>query len=291
MEEIRSEDAMIPYIDCATTSMVAKRFGIPETAVYGKYRAHKEELEKRGAMVVSAREFEDLLPNDAKYTRKNGRGTTNFEFSDGTVVKISNVGGHIFSRKAVEYIGSVMNTRKKKEPGQTKEEKPVCQQRHIPAPKFRNAEEKRLCLGLAKAFASGDTMKVLNAALDLDTFRIGTIEELTAANQRILQSADKRIPWTSRASATRIIKVISEVLEQPQKDIWDKINCKLVIEYKLPLEERKILPLINAVEGSEWHLVYQAVAELCCDKCLDMKRILEKAEINTAGLTIKEELR
>lgn len=306
MEEIRSGGQMIPYIDCATTAMVAKRFGVPETDIYYKCRLYKKELENMGAMVVSISEFEDLLPSDAEYVRKGNRGNTDFRFPDGTVVKISNAGSHIFPRKAVDYIGSLMNTQKKREPKRVTEQQPVAEQqpteirtaekqhsqtRSARVPKFRNTEEKKLCLSLAKAFASGDTMKVLNAALDLDTFRIGMIEELTDANRRILKSADRRIPWTSRASATRIIKVISEVLEQPQKDVMQKLICKLVMEYKLPLESRGVLPLIDAVEGSEWHLVYQAISELCRDKCLDIKRIFEKAEINTAGLslTIKEE--
>ena len=312
MEEIRSGGQMIPYIDCATTAMVAKRFGVPETNIYNKCKTYKKELENMGAMVVSISEFEDLLPSDAEYVRKGNRGNTDFRFPDGTVVKISNAGSHIFPRKAVEYIGSLMNTQKKREPKRVAEQQPVTEQQPVAeqqsaenrtakkqrsqtrsarAPKFRNTEEKKLCLSLAKAFATGDTMKVLNAALDLDTFRIGMIEELTDANRRILKSADRRIPWTSRASATRIIKVISEVLEQPQKDVMQKLICKLVMEYKLPLESRGVLPLIDAVEGSEWHLVYQAISELCRDKCLDIKRIFEKAEINTAGLslTIKEE--
>ena len=289
--DVSKQDYMIPYINCTTTALVAKYYGVSEATINRKCIVYKEELDKAGIMTITAKEFEGLFPEGARYTREADRGVVYYGFENGMTVRVSTVRNHIFTAEAMEYMGELLKIRKRKAVKEVKENKDIVPKVRVPAPKFRDVEEKRLCLGLAKAFASGDTLKVLNAALDLDNYRIETIDALTRENERLSDTADKRLPWTDRAAANRTVKAIAAVLEQNQSDIWNKVYFKLTMDYKLPLESRHKMPLIDAVEGSEWPLVYQAISEVCHEKCLDTKRIFEKAGINVNGLMLKEELR
>lgn len=289
------EQTMIPYIECMTTSMVADYYGIPKSVVKNRYAQHKEEFDKIGVMTINSKEFEELLPKNAEYVKTPDRCMVNYKFGNGLTVSLHTNKNQVFTKEAVEYMKSVLQPSTRG--GIRHREKKVVEDNNIAEdtkekdgvtkPKkndFHSSEEQRLCLSLAKAYATGDTMKVLNAALALDTYRIKVIDELREENNRLAEESDKRISWTERRSAPRIVKILSEILEQRQNDIWNSIYCKLTINYHLPLEERRKLPLIDAVERSEWFLVYQAIIEVCEDRYLDVRRVFDKAEINTAGL-------
>ena len=275
----------IPYIDCMTSQMVADYYGIPKSVVKSRYAKHKEEFDKFGVMTINTKEFEDLLPKDADYTKTPDRCMVNYKFGNGFTVSLHTNKNQIFTKEAAEYMSEVIAPMPRGGARPKKEKAEECETASASKKEsFRSSEEQKLCLSLAKAYATGDTMKVLNAALALDTYRIKVIDELREENNRLAEESDNRISWTERRSASKIVKTLSEILEQRQNDIWNSIYCKLTINYHLPLEERHKLPLIDAVERSEWFLVYQAIIEVCEDRYLDVRRVFDKAEINTAGL-------
>ncbi len=284
MEQAINQEAMIPYIKCMTGSMVADYYGVPKSLVKNRYATHKEEFDKFGVMTINTDEFENLLPKDADYTKKPDRCMINYKFGNGFTVSLHTNKNQIFTKEAAEYMREVIEPMPRGG-ARPKKEKPEEHEHTVTKNEsFRSREEQKLCLGLAKAYATGDTMKVLNAALALDTYRIKVIDELREENNRLAEESDNRISWTERRSASKIVKILSEILEQRQNDIWNSIYCKLTINYHLPLEERNKLPLIDAVERSEWFLVYQAIIEVCEDRYLDVRRVFDKAEINTTGL-------
>lgn len=284
MEQAIKQEATIPYIGCMTSQMVADYYGVPKSVVKSRYATHKEEFDKFGVMTINTKEFEDLLPKDADYTKAPDRCMVNYKFGNGFTVSLHTNKNQIFTKEAAEYMREFIVPMSKDDARPKREKPEECE--HTVAKKecFRSSEEQKLCLSLAKAYATGDTMKVLNAALALDTYRIKVIDELREENNRLAEESDSRISWTERRSASKIVKILSEILEQRQNDIWNSIYCKLTINYHLPLEERHKLPLIDAVERSEWFLVYQAIIEVCEDRYLDVRRVFDKAEINTAGL-------
>lgn len=299
MEQTINQEVMIPYIKCMTGTMVADYYGVPKSLIKNRYATHKEVFDKFGVTTLNSREFEKLLPKNADYTKSANRCMVTFRFGNGMAVPVSTNKNWIFPQEAVEYMKSILHPstrggirhRKKnvEEHNDTataiKNAATNTEEKNLPKKDvFRNPEERRLCIGLAKAYASGDTMKVLNAALALDTYRIRVIDELRQENNRLIEESDKRIMWTERRSVTKVVKILSETFGQKQTDIWNSIYCKLTINYHLPLESREKFPLIDAVELSEWFLVYRAIVEICEDKCIDTHKLFEKAEINTAGL-------
>lgn len=292
MEQIK-EDMMIPYIGCMTGRMLAKYYNVSPATVSNRYSYHKETFDKLGVMNISSKEFEGLLPRDAKFTKSPDRCMVNYRFGNGFTLSLHTNKNQIFTKEAAEYMSEVIKPmpRGGARPHKKKDNTTVRQTSKRSIPQFSDPEEKKLCLSLAKAFASGDTLKVLNAALALDTYRIDKISDLTMENEKLKSVADDRLSWTERSSASKIVKTLAEILELKQSEVWNKIYYRLTMEYHLPLEERHKLPLIDAVERSEWSLVYQAISDVCMEKYLDMQRIFEKAGVNTAGLkpVFKEE--
>lgn len=292
MEQIK-EDMMIPYIGCMTGRMLAKYYNVSPTTVQNRYAYHKETFDKLGVMSISSKEFEELLPQNAEFTKSPDRCMVNYRFGNGFTLSLHTNKNQIYTKEAAEYMSEVIKpmSRGGARPRPKKDNDAVVPSSKVSAPQFSDSEEKKLCLSLAKAFATGDTLKVLNAALDLDTYRICKISDLTAENEKLKSASENRLSWTERSSASKIVKVLAEILEMKQVDVWNKIYYRLTMNYHLPLEERHKLPLIDAVERSEWSLVYQAISEVCMEKYLDMQRIFEKAGVNTAGLklVIKEE--
>lgn len=284
MEQIIKENMAIPYIDCMTASMVADYYGVSKATIKNRYAAHREEFDKFGVMTINSKEFEELLPKNAEYTRAANRCMVDYKFETGMTVSLSTNKNLVFTREAAEYMEEVLEPQRKGSPEHIS--KSPSSEANKEKVNFRDADEKKLCLYLAKAFSSGDTFKVLNAALKLDTYRIAKIAELSKENEQLKSEVSNRIAWTERASASRVVKVLTEILECKQNDLWNSIYYKLTVSYHLPLEERRKLPLIDAVENSEWHYVYRAIVDICREKYLDIYRIFNKAEVNITGLEI-----
>lgn len=285
-ETVKNELVTIPYIDCSTVGMVADYYGVPKTMIRDRYHTHKNELDKKGVMVVSPKELEDLLPNKANYRKTTHRCVVTYSFDNGQDVSIHVAKNWVFTKDAVDYMGTILPPGKRgkgKQPRSGENKVAVVKKSSV---KFHTEEEKTLCLKLAKAFASGDTIKLLTAALDLDLYRIGHIAELSGKSSETAETSDKFMPWTNRASANKIVSTISSAVNTDKTTIWNRIYFKLIHEYKLPLEERRVMPLIDAVENREWHLFYQALVSVCEENLLDIRQVLKRAGINAKGLTV-----
>lgn len=274
----------IPYIDCATTNMVAKYYGVTKETVNNRYRTHRAELDKKGVMTISSKELEDLLPVGTKFVKTTNRCMNDYYFNNGQHILFHVAHNQIFTREAVAYIGDILlNPVKGRKKSIVPTENAV--EENLTKSSFKSIEEKKLCINLAKAFASGDTMKVLAAALNLDTYRIECISNLKKDNEDLVKS-NSLTPWTERSSINKIAKTLSDVMEWKPKDVYDKIYYKIIQQYHIPLEERGVSPLIAAVKDSEWPLVYQAITEICEDKCLDIRQVFRRSGVNANGLSI-----
>lgn len=278
----------IPYIDCSTLSMVANYYGVPKTTIKGRYAMYRDELDKVGVMTVSAKEVEGLFPATAVFKKRPGRGIVSYNFEDGQSVSLSCNKNWLFTKEAVDYIGTTLASRPK--PGRKKK----CETSDVKkmsvakksSTKFRSEEEKKLCINLAKAFASGDTLKLISAALDLDSYRLEQISDLSDKVKNSVSDDDTEIPWTSRVAFTKIMRTISDAVNVGKSDLVNKVYYKLIHEYKIPLEERKIMPLIDAVKDSEWHMIYQAISDICSEHLLDIRQVFKKSGINDYGLSL-----
>ena len=275
----------IPYLDCSTVTMIAQYYGVPKTLIRDRYHTHKEELDKRGVMVVNPKELEDLLPSAANYQKKADRCIVTYKFDNGQDVPIHVSKNWIFTKEAAEYMGTILTPQTKRKPRQKDNTESTPVTRKVSS-KFRSEEEKMLCIKLAKAFASGDTLKLISAALDLDSYRLEQITELSDKLEESAQHSGTGIPWTSRASVPKIVKTISDAVNVNKNELMNKIYYKLTQDYMLPLEERRIMPLIDAVKDSEWHIVYQTIAEICEERMLDIRQVFRKAGVNAAGLSL-----
>lgn len=278
----------IPYIDCSTIAMVADYYGVPRTTIKGRYEAHRDALDRIGVMTVSAKEVEELFPTTAVYKKTPDRCMVNYNFEGGQTVSLHVAKNNLFTKEAVDYIGTILkpysNRSKKKKSDVSNEDSPTPKNKKTG--KFRSKEEQKLCINLAKAFASGDAIKLIDAALNLDVYRREQLSELTQRLSDSTQESEVDIPWTKRASANKVVRVISDAVNISKTELFNKIYFKLIYDYKLTLEERKIMPLINAIKDDEWYLFYQAVVSICTERLLDVRQVFRKARINTTGLSV-----
>lgn len=282
--EHQNELVTIPYIECSTVSMVAQYYGVSKTLIRDRYRSNKDELDKRGVMIISSKELEELFPEKAVYRKKSDRCMVTFEFENGQNIPIHVSKNWIFTKEAANYIGTVLtpHTRGRAKHKTNPEEQVIVKKT---ATQFRTNDEKRLCVNLAKAFASGDTLKLISAALDLDNYRLEQITELKNKVSDSEQSANN-IPWTSRTSVSKVVKIISDVINVNKNDLMNKIYYKLIYELGVPLEDRNIMPLIDAVKDNEWPLVYQAISDICGESLLDIDQVFKKSGVNVTGLSL-----
>lgn len=290
MNETQSIE-LIPYIGYATTEMIAEHYGISRCIIANRYKSHQRDFDSLGIKNMSASEFEAQLPPDIHYTRTPDRCIVHYEFDNGCKFSLHTNNNRFFSQDAIEYLSMLLEERpvrhkSHKASVHPREQEPSSPQNEQPdqSTDLVNADE--LCNKLAKAFMSGDTMKVLMAALDLDNYRISQLDQMRSEKEELKQVMNQYLPWTERSSAHKIVKTLSDCLDSKQNDIWNKIYYKLTCEYHLPLEERRILPLFNALSTREWHYFYRAVSEICAEKCIDENKLYAKAEVNTNGLIV-----
>lgn len=286
--ENRFDELVIPHTPYIPAIKLAEFLGVDKRSLLHKYNEHKEMF--KGVKDLRAKNIEDMIPMGVGFTKEYNHVTPVYRFGNGYEIMLSTNKNIMFTKPDAAIMCDIIHKYTKKG---TKKVEPVSEpasENYIPdppvisEPTFESDDEKLLCLNLAKAYASGDTMKLLNAALNIDRFRQMQIKSLKQENKSLKKELDNAIGWNERASVSRIIKTLSSIMKENQKDIYSSIYYKLTTEYKLPLEERGKYPLINGVKQEEWPLVYKAISVFCSDRYLDTKRIFDAAGVDTLGL-------
>ena len=314
--ETMSKPIVIPGIRRATITMLSEQYQIPYTKIAACFYNHKDEYD---VITPSSRsEFENSLAKDIQFVCKTDRsGNVGYLFTNAAFANIKFGRTPLISEhdipKIVNYCHTEHRGRKKsvKAKDESKTELPealkskiekvekdateklkkdrILLVKDIPNPitpeTFDSSEEETLLLNFAKAFKSGEIMNLMTAALALDSYRQREIAALKAND-----AENNYISWTSPLSAEKVVCVLSDALQETKYQTWCRIYDVLMNDYRIDLRARAKRPLINGLKETEWHLLYQAMSDICKSKYIDLRLVLADAGINTTGLSVMVKL-
>ena len=316
---------VIPGIRRATITMVSEQYRIPYDRLANAIHNHKDLYDI--AYPKSKEEFESSLADNIQFVCKADRsGNVGYLFTNAAFANIKFGRTPLISArdipKLVQWCGEEHRGRKKKmneeDMSNTKSNTDILQQNcdkvaaeinkkaekdgvvvlkdmpnplTIPIPEepktdiFDSNEEETLLLNFAKAFKSGEIMNLMTAALALDSYRQREIAALKAND-----AENNYISWTSPLSAEKVVGVLSTALQETKYQTWCRIYDVLMNDHGIDLRVRAKRPLVNGLKESEWHLLYQAMSDICKSKYIDLRLVLADAGINTTGLSVMVKL-
>lgn len=288
MVNITTKPILIPSINMATINMLCMQYDIPYATLQNRINYYKDEFENEFITPKSKAEFEALFPETTQFVwNKNTDGSFGYMFTNAAYASIKFGRTKLYSEKAVNDILRHVNEdgRKRNRPqNRPKSTQSVENVKATSKIQFDSEEEETLCLNLAKAYASGELMNVISAAMALDEYRKVTINGL----KEKLHESEKTnlIPWTNRSTAKRLVNRLSEICGERPVRIWETIYYRIVHEYNIPLENRNKRPLINGLKDEEWSIFYQAFIDICKDRYMDAERIIRVSGIDIRGLML-----
>lgn len=312
VEQVIANPIVIPGIRRATITMISEQYHIPYDRLMNTIHNHKVLYDI--VYPKSKEEFESMIAENIQFVCKSDRsGNVGYLFTNAAFANIKFGRTPLISArdipKLVQYCSEDHRGRKKKANGadmpnakpksntdveinKKVEKDNVVALKDIPKlltmpsseePKtdiFDSSEEETLLLNFAKAFKSGEIMNLMTAALALDSYRQREISELKSNN------AENYISWTSPLSAEKVVGVLSTALQETKYQAWCRIYDTLMNDYGIDLRARAKRPLINGLKEAEWHLLYQAMSDICKSKYIDLRLVLADAGIDTTGLSV-----
>lgn len=307
---------VIPGIRRATITMVSEQYRIPYDRLANAIHNHKDLYDI--AYPKSKEEFESSLADNIQFVCKADRsGNVGYLFTNAAFANIKFGRTPLINArdipKLVQWCSEEHRGRKKKmneenltnidsksntaEINKKAEKDNVVVLKDIPNPLttpspeepktdiFDSSEEETLLLNFAKAFKSGEIMNLMTAALALDSYRQREIAALKAND-----AENNYISWTSPLSAEKVVGVLSTALQETKYQTWCRIYDVLMNDYGIDLRARAKRPLVNGLKEAEWHLLYQAMSDICKSKYIDLRLVLADAGINTTGLSVMVKL-
>lgn len=311
---------VIPGIRRATITMVSEQYCIPYDRLANAIHSHKDLYDI--VYPKSKEEFESSLADNIQFVCKADRsGNVGYLFTNAAFANIKFGRTPLINArdipKLVQWCSEEHRGRKKKmneeDLKNTKSNTDILQQNcdkvaaeinkkvekdgvvvlkdmpnllTTPSPEepktdiFDSSEEETLLLNFAKAFKSGEIMNLMTAALALDSYRQREIAALKTS------TAGNGIPWTSTFSAEKVMSILATAIQQPKYQTWCRVYDILINDYGIDLRARAKRPLINGLKETEWHLLYQAMSDICKSKYIDLRLVLADAGVDTTGLSV-----
>lgn len=305
--QVIANPIVIPDIRRATVTMISEQYHIPYDKLMNVIRNHKDLYDI--VYPKSKEEFESMLAENIQFVCKSDRsGNVGYLFTNAAFANIKFGRTPLISARDIpklvqwcseEHRGrrkktdakDIPNTKsntaeidKKVENGNAVALKDMPKLLTTPSTEehktdiFDSSEEETLLFNFAKAFKSGEIMNLMTAALALDSYRRREIATLKA------NDVENYISWTSPLSAEKVVGVLSTALQETKYQTWCRIYDTLTNDYKIDLRARAKRPLINGLKEAEWHFLYQAMADICKSKYIDLRLVLADAGVNTTGL-------
>lgn len=280
---------VIPHIKRATMGMIASQYDIPYETLGRRYRKHKNEFANDAVLIKSFDQFENMLPPEIQFASKKEHGVTNYMFANAAYVGITPGKTLLFNENGIHHLIELASTHEKRgRKPSVKYDRPKVEPELIDISEtkseFSSDKEETLLLNIARAYKTGEIMNLLTAAMALDSYRQREIRALKDSQAAIANT--QRLPWTNRTTVKMVVNTLVEITGSKKYDIWVYIYRILIDNYHIPLDTRDKKPMITGLKDEEWHLLYQAIVDICRERYLNVDQILAKSGVDATGLSI-----
>lgn len=176
---------LIPEMECMTVKQVADYFEVNVDAVKRQYQRNQDEFDSDGTCIKSPSDLKSLSGTKSSTLKMaQRRGFLEITLDDNTTIAIPNCGVKCFPKRAVLRMGMLLRDSRIAKGIRTQLlnvfENTTTEQRTTEID-----EEIGLLNNIGAAFGTGDTVKILQACMKLDTYRKRHIAEVEKYNAEL----------------------------------------------------------------------------------------------------------
>lgn len=216
LEKVK-ELMLIPEMECMTIRQVAEYYEVDTHTLQMCYECNKNEVDLDGVVSKTPVDFKEILKVTScafkNLEQKNGKLIV--QIDDKTTLEIPNRGIRVFSKRAILRIGMLLRDSEIAKEVRTQLLNTVEVATDEQKTKAID-EEQELLNAIGRAYATGDTLEILNATSALNQFKNRYITQLENSNKTLIKdngnlTAEKKIlvgdilKWTDRKSANKIV--------------------------------------------------------------------------------------
>ena len=276
---------LIPNMECMTPKQVADYYEVPVGTVRGLYKENKEEFVTDGAIKHSINDVKSLMVGLPNYQNINScQGGIELTIDENTKVFIPNAGIILYPKRAILRVGMLLRDSLIAKEVRTQllnivevaqEEKPEIITQEI-------QKEEDLLLNIGKAFATGDSTKLMIATQEYFNYQKRNIKKLE--NDKKLLTAEI-LTISDRQMFNAVMRKLAMRLRMPFKMLFGIFYKRLMYKYHINLKARgeKKKPYIQYIRPDEWGLVQQCIVAILEDNGINATEFLQRCQ-----MTIKQ---
>lgn len=272
----------IPNLDCMLLKQVADYYEVSIDSVKGIYNYNKEEFLADGAIKHSIKDIKSLMGENSPI--KNiitCRGGIEIKIDENTKAFIPNTGVILFPKRAILRVGMLLRDSVIAKEVRTQllnivevaqEEKPEIITQEI-------QKEEDLLLNIGKAFATGDSTKLMIATQEYFNYQKRNIKKLE--NDKKLLTAEI-LTISDRQMFNAVMRKLAMKLRISFKMMYGIFYQRLMYKYHINLKARgdKQKPYIQYIKPDEWGLVQKCIVAILEDNNINATEFLEGCQMN-----------
>ena len=258
---------LIPQMECMTINQVADFYNVDQNTIKQVVLRNTEELRSDGMCNKTPVDFKILKVTSRTFKnleQKNGKLIA--QINDITTLEIPNRGIHCFPRRAILRI--VMLLRDNKIAKEVSTQLLNIEEKSDSSTKTEEInEEEKLLLNIAKAFASGDNVKLMLAASEHSAYQKRCLAENEEKNRQ-LENDNKALSknileWKDRSKLNAWVRMLTAKTQIDYGVLWNELYKNLQYKYGICLKQRGGKPYLQWVNESEWSNVIQTFCAMC----------------------------
>lgn len=303
---------LIPTLECMTIKQLADYYEVDIHTIQMCYDRNKEEIDLDGVTLKVPKDFKEIF----KFTRnefkdcKQQHGKLIFVIDDNTTLEIPNRGIRIFPKRAILRMGMLLRDSTIAKEVRTQLLNTFEMTEDEQKTEYIN-EETTLLNGIGYAFGTGTGVDILQACMKLDGFRKRYINEMEMRNAELkeqnAQIEDKNkalaaenhilaadvLKWTDRASANRLIRVLSSLCFKGDfRYAFNTIYKEMLYRFGVNVNARcendnRKHPRIAYIKDNEWIYLYKTVVAICEKGNVDVQKLFTDAKIDISSLNLQ----
>ena len=275
---------VIPAMECMTMKQVADYYEVSVEAIKGTYKYHKEEFVTDGAIKHSISDIKNSI--GVKYPNlkmDNIKGGMIIEIDENTKVLIPNTGVILFPKRAVLRVSMLLRDSVIAKEVRTQllnivevaqEEKPEIITQEI-------QKEEDLLFNIGKAFATGDSTKLMMATQEYFNYQKRNIKKLE--NDKKLLTAEI-LTISDRQMFNAVMRKLVYTLHIDYPIAFGIFYKQLNYKYGINLKARgdRKPPYIRNVREDEWDKVQKSIVAILEDNHINATEFLESCKPTNA---------
>lgn len=258
---------LIPEMECMTIKQVADYYETSLEVIKWQFQNNSDEFISDGSALKTSKDFKilnDSLTIFKKMEQKNGKLIV--QIDDTTTLEIPNRGIRCFPRRAILRMGMLL--RDSKVVKEVRTQLLNIEEKADTSIKTQDIdEEERLLMNIAKAYASGDSLKIMQATSEYSAYQKRCLIECEEKNRK-LENDNKALSkdileWKDRKKLNAGVRMLATKTKTYYGALWNELYKNLQYKYGICLKQRGDKPYLQWVKETEWSNVIKTFCAMC----------------------------